>query len=239
MGHLETTLNFFVYSVARNSKTSPLLKLPIELRRRIWGYTIGHRTIHILRRKLHMVRLTHNICHTGVSEQESSVISPDADMSRSSFGHADCYYHPHFDQLKLDIDILQVCRQIYVEANPILWETTTWAFNDVSALDLFLRGKPDPWWELHDPKVQGRSAVQRKHLKKLHLEIDLDSCWDARYPAWQSNKEILSKFGALDVLYLDLMSATDTKALKYLRGKQHTPCHDIDVQADNYDSTSR
>jgi len=54
----------------------------------------------------------------------------------------------------LDVSTLTVCRQVYVDANPILWGTNTWSFHMSSAWRLWL---------------ENRNAIQRRLLRKVHL----------------------------------------------------------------------
>jgi hypothetical protein len=58
---------------------------------------------------------------------------------------------------KLSIDILEVCRQTYEEANPILWRTNTWSIQR-------------PWQ--FEQFMMRRTPQQRQMMTKLYLEID-------------------------------------------------------------------
>ncbi|KAF4637121.1 hypothetical protein G7Y89_g978 [Cudoniella acicularis] len=94
---------------------------------------------------------------------------------------------------RLDIGVLRVCRQLYVEANQVLWRTTTWSFTHALAFSQFM---------------DRRNALQRRIMRKLHLDLDPRYCWvmknwaDGWYAAL--HKRVLSKFTSLQVLYLDI-----------------------------------
>jgi hypothetical protein len=55
------------------------------------------------------------------------------------------------------VGVLAVCRQVYVELNPILWTTNTWSFRD--------KGTWRYW-------VSGRNALQKRLIKKIHFSED-------------------------------------------------------------------
>lgn len=54
----------------------------------------------------------------------------------------------------LNVDVLAVCRQIYVEVNPILWSTNTWSFQS--------NGIWRDW-------MNCRNALQKRLIKKIHF----------------------------------------------------------------------
>jgi hypothetical protein len=55
---------------------------------------------------------------------------------------------------RLKVDVLTVCRQVYVETNPILWSTNTWSFHYKDAWRCWLRKM---------------NANQKRLVKKVHL----------------------------------------------------------------------
>lgn len=59
---------------------------------------------------------------------------------------------------KLHMELLSVCRQAYIEANPILWSTTTWSPWGI--------GNWRTWCDLRTP-------LQRQLIKKVHLDTDV------------------------------------------------------------------
>ena len=58
---------------------------------------------------------------------------------------------------RMTLRCLRTCRQIYVEASQILWQTTTFAFHDSISLHAFL---------------EVRTPLQLSMLRKLHLRFD-------------------------------------------------------------------
>jgi len=60
---------------------------------------------------------------------------------------------------KLDLRALRACRQIYVEANPVLWTTNTFAFDCGYDFTLF---------------AANRNTLQRQLWRSLRVNIDID-----------------------------------------------------------------
>jgi hypothetical protein len=58
---------------------------------------------------------------------------------------------------RLNVGVLAVCRQVYVEVNPILWSTNTWSF------------EYDGTWRCW---MRGRNALQKRLIKKIHFSKD-------------------------------------------------------------------
>ena len=192
-----------MYRVRENASVW-LLKLPQELRDKIWGYILGGRTIHIKFAASHRWepdwrsrgrgkacydfdgRFYYILCDAQASEQDGYELfkseeydaqnSSQADIRLSQERHAVCYscYDDCLDATpyrfadeyvggpkdleklarnRIDISLLKVCRQIYVETNPILWGTTTWSFTHALAFSQFMNR---------------RNANQRRLMKKLH-----------------------------------------------------------------------
>ncbi|MCJ1252010.1 hypothetical protein MMC30_009248 [Trapelia coarctata] len=59
----------------------------------------------------------------------------------------------------LDLRALRACRQVYVEASPVLWESNTFAFDCGRDLTLF---------------AANRNTVQRQLWKSLRVNLDID-----------------------------------------------------------------
>jgi hypothetical protein len=59
---------------------------------------------------------------------------------------------------RIHLAILRVCRQAYVEVNPILWGTTTRSFIHGKGFCKFMRE---------------RATIQRHFLRNLHLEVEM------------------------------------------------------------------
>ncbi|KAE9374287.1 hypothetical protein N431DRAFT_503178 [Stipitochalara longipes BDJ] len=165
----------------QNSTSSPLLRLPQELRQKIWGYVLGHRLIHIAMTGVYpwynyygdvfKPRLFNTRCQAPITEIQAYELSKSAEYDQTAFKdredlrccdnrHAICYseLQEYKEEApppnRLDVSALTVCRQVYVDANPILWSTNIWSFRCKQAWN---------YWRFM------RNAVQRRLIKKIHL----------------------------------------------------------------------
>jgi hypothetical protein len=173
-------------------------------------------------------RFFYILCEAAASEQDGYLLSKSADYDllaqgvgcddvRLSFKrHSACYScyddcldapaysfgdqyvggpkDPHrLARNRISISVLRVCRQVYVEVNQLLWRTTTWSFTHALAFSQFM---------------DRRNAVQRRLMRKLHLDLDPRYCWVRKNWAdgWHAalHKRVLSRFTGLEVLHLDI-----------------------------------
>jgi hypothetical protein len=152
-----------------------------RLRNKIWGYVLGNQLIHIgvqesyqrYTSKLIKPRLYNTKCQSSITErkayelsktlkniQKTSIKPEEAKVLLCGDRHAACYaeliaaHNCENTPSGLNVSALTVCRQIYVDANPILWGTNTWSFHMSSAWRLWL---------------ENRNAIQRRLLSKVHL----------------------------------------------------------------------
>ncbi|KAL8699669.1 MAG: hypothetical protein Q9201_005876 [Fulgogasparrea decipioides] len=174
--------------VKLNADASPLLKLPAELRKKIFTYVIGDQLIHIRGyKRWDRPFLQHAICTADTSEAmayEESIIGysqipkgEDPAYYVENFGsrHEACmprseeaYYHNSFkysrkDRPKekiptMDLSLLSVSRQAYEEANQILWTTNTFCIDSPSAFKGF---------------VTSLNFAQKNKMAKLHIAMRL------------------------------------------------------------------
>ncbi|KAH8761397.1 hypothetical protein BGZ57DRAFT_580412 [Hyaloscypha finlandica] len=179
--------------VKKNATSSPLLRLPPELRQKIWGYVLGNRLIHIDMQEVYrnsvyrgssywnlryrnflQRRLFNTICQSTVTEREAYELSKSAEYNKAAtyfkagedmracgnrhraceLELADHSTEKNLPPNRLNVGVLAVCRQVYVEVNPILWSTNTWSFQC-----------NDTWrfW------MSGRNALQKRLIKKIHF----------------------------------------------------------------------
>lgn len=59
---------------------------------------------------------------------------------------------------RLNVGVLAVCQQVYVEVNPILWSTNTWSLE---------RQRTWRYW------MSGRNALQKRLIKKIHFSHEV------------------------------------------------------------------
>jgi hypothetical protein len=101
----------------------------------------------------------------------------------------------------LPLQLLRVCRQIYIEANPILWGTNTWSFTNSRPFYKFL---------------VARNAIQRRVLGKLHLDLEPRYAWRPEHGAhwWFCvlNRSLLKKFPAVHTIHIDI---TDNRWVRH------------------------
>lgn len=109
-------------SARRNATESPLLRLPAEIRNKIWQFTLGYHRIMIYYQFANIygigrraIQLAHSV-YAGDPTTEGSIVQP---------GFA------------LPI----VCRQTYVEAFAMVYSLNTFNFSHRSTLDHFIRNR--------------------------------------------------------------------------------------------------
>ncbi|KAF8859281.1 hypothetical protein BDZ45DRAFT_364360 [Acephala macrosclerotiorum] len=174
--------------IKRNATTSPLLKLPLELRQRIWGYVLGHQLVHLTEEPFNLKygnvvspdrrwRWFHTVCQSTTTEREAYELSRSEEYDKSASEmnegedmrfcrnrHVACFKalkdadRHNRPPNKLHIELLSVCRQAYIEANPILWSTTIWS----------------PWGYCNWRRwCDIRTPLQRQLIKKVHLDTNV------------------------------------------------------------------
>lgn len=77
------------------------------------------------------------------------------------------------DNLMQGLGLLQTCRQIYVEANPILWQTCKWSFITEKSYEICYN-KPMPVTEVTRLFFNKRTAHQRSLLQHVYIDCDKD-----------------------------------------------------------------
>jgi len=97
---------------------------------------------------------------------------------------------------RVPVDVLRSCRQIYIEANPILWQTNTFAVDDVYTFRTFAKDMTNtqrqlltnlrfdipfyiPWLNNAYPQIRGigmpgmRDMKKLKGVRVLHIRLSL------------------------------------------------------------------
>lgn len=203
-------------SINRNASTSPLLKLPGELRDKIFRLVVGDKFIHVkwTRRRGcddkigRDIGVRYTTCVATVSENEAykefssgynnipAKDSPDYYTSTCEERHEKCIPWDKYGNISmidekrkqkaLDLSILGASRQTYEEANLLLWSTNTFSFEDPMSFDEFTR------------KL---TFLQKKKLTKIHLRIDWISYL---YEDWECalNIRLVEKLKGLKTVHL-------------------------------------
>jgi hypothetical protein len=167
---------------------------------------LGGRLIHIdhhcdFSTHPHEYRPSNTICQATITEKEAYELSKSAEYNKKATSfkagedmrycrnrHATCYTEltealqkKTLPPNSLDVRALRVCRQAYVDANPILWGTNTWSFSSSSV-----------WRDWR----QARNALQRRLIKKVHLSQNI-----VLRPV---TKASISEFKVWEELHLDI-----------------------------------
>jgi len=147
-----------VYNPASNASSPLLCKIPIEIRREIYGYVLGQQVIHIL---LVPRRIRHICCTSPTITDFTRDCCPHPGMSPVP-------QHVPIPPSRIAVAILRTCRQIYTEALPVLYGSNTFDINDLSAF-VFLAAAIPPkglasirflhvLWFAEFPPLRGESS---------------------------------------------------------------------------------
>lgn len=182
-----------------NALTSPLLRLPLEIRNKIWSDVLGDRLIHLRYLYDHTVDFATSDSFYANSRWSSTLGTTYGSVWRHLVCEEDCpenqedrnwttsygflSIRPHF-ACEVDLDyepiepntiykewyccghemmrlsVLRSCRQIYVEANKILWTTNTFSFADPTTFKRF---------------IVTRNINQKRSIKSLRLQMEWDT----------------------------------------------------------------
>ena len=165
--------------------------MPLEIRNSIWALVLGDQLIHleyldtiaefasngqIENRQIWRHIVCDRDCPESVLIEESTRRDRNGDEEtiwRQPHHHCDVqlayeigseYEQPGHESMHLTA--LRVCRQMYIEANDVLWSTNTFSFNDAAiSLDRFM---------------SARTTRQKRSLRKLRLHMDW--VWDEDKP---------------------------------------------------------
>lgn len=166
--------------------------MPLQIRNKIWKLVLGDRLIHLGyegKRRISTVTEQKRSCKHIVCRRDR----PEHEMTEEEIHwrqpHQSCDHeltppreypmeHPMLprngsgrkkpDPEFIHLTVLRVCRQIYNEANDILWATNTFSFNnaDPTFIDF----------------IESRTIRQKQLLRKLRFQMDWvygdDKCWN-------------------------------------------------------------
>lgn len=194
----------------RNQQESPLLRLPIELRELIWTYAFALDPVHPTNGRWagHVRRMRYGECRETLSDQTiyelglQGADENDAMKWKNPALHdtMDPYFRrPTFVGMHrctsvrgppLNVSVPLVCKQLYDEALPLMWKSTTFCFSSGEVFFNFSRA----------PNARPQLVEQLSiNLKAGHL-----SDWEATV-----TPEVLASFPALRGLHLILDGTWD------------------------------
>lgn len=186
----------------RENAESPLLRLPLELKTRIYEYVCGGQTVHIDWRD---PRLSHHLCRTHLSEEEAQkefdaseevwYARETADRHlRCCTDHYDCVRctdpHSYLGCAKLDIRLLLCCRQLYLESNMVLYYANTFSFGSTDSVTNFCRLIPKRY---------------RPVIRSLHVRLVFRSGGFCRPQDWHTAfKSVTTSLKGLQRLHITI-----------------------------------
>ena len=200
-----------IISTAKNA-SSCLLRLPQELKNRVYELVLGGQLIHVQRKRKEN-KFFHRLCQAKISEKEAYEtfaaskglwFSEDirdrhhACYDVSMFQH-DCFRCPgHSDPpaepyAVLSLALLRCCRQTYREARSITFSANTWSFTCPWDFQFFcLCGM--------DARV---SFMKRLAIRRLHLDLSIsrkaaEKGWNVAFDAIAKNLKCLQQ------VYIDI-----------------------------------
>lgn len=167
--------------------------MAIEIRERIWCLTLGGGLLHLKfgpliqysydledfyredkNKVLGKLEWSANYCTLKGSEQHSNAVVLPAPFQIGQDSTHTCEEHPHAgcDSTNQDnkpyLQVLRTCRQVYLEASRVLWNTNTFSFDNPNVLKMFM---------------SNRKTAQKQLLRKLHL--DMSWSWRFEKRAWE------------------------------------------------------
>lgn len=135
----------------KNATDSPLLRLPPELRNRIWSLVLGGKTIHVefsFRPRPKRLVICHHVCKSALNERNFALslktnFGRDENYENSfALRHSQCFGavdDENRDLNRLHLGVLQVCRQIHKEAALLPYKENTFAFQTMRDMEPFLK----------------------------------------------------------------------------------------------------
>ena len=163
--------------------------MPFELRNKIWKLVLGDQLIHLQyiekeqwldgeRRVEKKRRCKHVVCQCDHPEMEPSQVEiewrqPHRQCESELWGKWGFSYDFGFERMRggpesMDLRALQVCQQIYSEANSVLWTTNTFSFDQSTSTFVAF--------------MESRTTRQKQLLRKLRLQMvwhwEDDDAWN-------------------------------------------------------------
>lgn len=138
-------------AIAQRNASSPLLRLPLEVKNQIYEYTVGGNLIHVITNPEEgAAKFKNTICCARISEQEAEE-DFESESTHEWYApaiegrHNCCRFQDgvtsHDEKAKpevLNLGLLRCCRQIYNEAHHIPYSTNTFSCLDPKTLQSFV-----------------------------------------------------------------------------------------------------
>ncbi|CAD6582110.1 MAG: hypothetical protein ASARMPREDX12_000758 [Alectoria sarmentosa] len=269
-----------------NALTSPLLRLPLEIRNKIWSEVLGDRLVHLrylydddhdfeTNEELHVSlpwsnelqagygsAWRHLVCEEDCPEnkEEEKLTTSDGEVF-STRSHRLCESNLEYDPIGPDmiygdrycefhemmrLSVLRSCRQIYVEANQILWTTNTFSFADGTALRRFMMTltinqrrlikslRLQMEWDMYMDK-EWNNALNMALVRSLsglrRLRLRIDQHMDARiYECAKSNKNIYTSIFCKGLQKISTLPLTEAEVI--VKNPQYWPEDGVWTKAD-------
>ncbi|KAI4268147.1 MAG: hypothetical protein LQ337_008019 [Flavoplaca oasis] len=240
--------------IKRNAATSPLLTLPSELRDKIWTEVLGGRLLHLdfdvddYASDPGEYYWKHSVCqHDCLEDRSDRKWKPHAECRlryNKAYALSDDPYSLYDNDALMHLTLLRASRQIYVEANRILWTTNTFSFNDGQAFGGFMRTRSNcqkqlirslrfemrwGWGEeaLWNTALGMTLIRSLTGLRTLRLQIVCNvkkECWDYnkdRFGHLSTYTEGLRKLSILPLKSTEIVIRTSTSKRARLPGLRH------------------
>ncbi|KAL8765819.1 MAG: hypothetical protein Q9209_007223 [Squamulea sp. 1 TL-2023] len=188
----------------RNARNSPLLRLPPELRDRIWKDILGERRIYVEYNNNddELDFETDDIYHMGYQDSlwRNVVYEPNCPEDRN----CQCVYDDA-GETTLNLAILRTYRQTYIESNRILWTTNIFCFSNGTTLRRFMTTT---------------TGNQKRLIRNLRLRMEWTT---TEIMLWNSalNNEFVENWSGLRSLRLQILHDLDELDWSHLKDKQH------------------
>ena len=195
-----------------NSARSPLLRLPQEIKDRIYELALGGNLLHIWRDQIESERsnirstkgaikeqrFAHQVCCSKISEDEAHHHFENEDSNDFYVKYTELRHSPCFlfttkwgpDIVRTDVSLLHVCRQIYDEARQVLYSTNTFSFNTARNLRAFIHFLVQRGFDVNE-------AVRSLHVDLAYPNNDTNG-WT------QAFKAVTQHMTRLKTLYINL-----------------------------------
>lgn len=138
------------FSAARNVGQSPLFRLPPEVRKIIWNHLLGEQVLHVESEgykgpgEWQVKWRVFSYADQELGDQVRNLRRQRKLMALTHARLSPTHNSDHLQDFRYEtpqLQILRVCRQAYLEANPVLWSTNTFSFEDAFTFRYFTENR--------------------------------------------------------------------------------------------------